>query len=49
MVHEDARLEFYVMVKRGMSGLQAIQNATINAADLLVVKIGMLVFTARNE
>ena len=48
MAHRDARLEFYAMVKRGMSELQAIQSATINAADLLGVsdrgqiKTGML-------
>lgn len=35
MAHCDARLEFYTMVKRGMSELQAIQSATINVADLL--------------
>ncbi|WP_141096153.1 amidohydrolase family protein [Lacimicrobium sp. SS2-24] len=48
MEHKDARLEFYAMVKRGMSPLHAIQSATINAADLLGVsdrgqiKAGML-------
>jgi imidazolonepropionase-like amidohydrolase len=48
MAHRDARLEFYAMVKRGMSELQAIQSATINAAELLGVndrgqiKLGML-------
>lgn len=46
--HGDARLEFYAMVKRGMSELQALQSATINAASLLGVsdrgqlKVGML-------
>lgn len=35
--HRDARLEFYAMVKRGMSELQALQSATINAAELLGV------------
>ena len=48
MPHRDARLEFYAMVKRGMSGLQAIQAATINSATLLGVddrgeiKVGLL-------
>ncbi len=48
MQHKDARLEFYAMVKRGMSPLHAIQSATVNAADLLGVsdrgqlKAGML-------
>ncbi|ALT00405.1 hypothetical protein AT746_09430 [Lacimicrobium alkaliphilum] len=48
MQHKDARLEFYAMVKRGMSPLHAIQSATVNAADLLGVsdrgqlKTGML-------
>ena len=48
MPHGDARLEFYAMVKRGMPELQALQSATINAADLLGVndrgqlKLGML-------
>jgi imidazolonepropionase-like amidohydrolase len=37
MAHADARLEFHAMVKRGMSELQALQTATINAADLLGV------------
>lgn len=35
MPHYDARLEFFAMVRRGMSELQALQSATINAADLL--------------
>ena len=38
MPHADARLEFYAMVRRGMSALQALQSATINAADLLGVE-----------
>lgn len=48
MPHADARLEFYAMVKRGMSEKQALQTATINAAKLLGVndrgqiKSGML-------
>lgn len=48
MAHRDARLEFHAMVSRGMSETQAIQTATINAADLLGVsdrgqlKVGML-------
>ena len=37
MPHADARLEFYAMVKRGMSELQALQSATIDAARLLGV------------
>jgi imidazolonepropionase-like amidohydrolase len=37
MPHADARFEFYAMVKRGMSELQALQSATVNAADLLGV------------
>jgi len=37
MPHQDARFEFYAMVKRGMSELQALQSSTINAADLLGV------------
>lgn len=37
MPHADARFEFQAMVRRGMSPLQAIQSATINAADLLGV------------
>ncbi len=37
MAHEDARFEFYAMVKRGMSPLQALQTSTINSADLLGV------------
>ncbi|MFT5571949.1 MAG: imidazolonepropionase-like amidohydrolase [Cryomorphaceae bacterium] len=48
MPHADARFEFHAMVSRGMSEVQALQTATINAADLLGVndrgqiKIGML-------
>lgn len=48
MPHADARLEFYAMVKRGMSPLQALQSSTIHAADLLGVndrgqlEVGML-------
>jgi imidazolonepropionase-like amidohydrolase len=48
MPHADARLEFHAMVDRGMSEAQALQTATINAADLLGVddrgqiKVGML-------
>ncbi|MEM7360379.1 MAG: amidohydrolase family protein [Pseudomonadota bacterium] len=38
MPHADARLEFYAMVKRGMSEKQALQTATINAAKLLGVE-----------
>ncbi len=37
MPHADARFEFQAMVGRGMPVLQAIQSATINAADLLGV------------
>ncbi len=36
--HGDNGKEFAVLVNRGMSPLQAIQSATINAADLLGVK-----------
>lgn len=35
--HGDNAKEFYAMVRRGMSPLQAIQSATLNAADLLGV------------
>jgi imidazolonepropionase-like amidohydrolase len=48
MPHEDARFEFEAMVGRGMSERQALQSATIHAADLLGVtdrgqiKVGML-------
>ena len=37
MQHRDARLEFYAMVKRGMTPLQALQSATTDAAELLGV------------
>ncbi|WNC68797.1 amidohydrolase family protein [Thalassotalea nanhaiensis] len=37
MPHNDARLEFFAMVSRGMSESQALQSATINAANLLGV------------
>ncbi|MDX1570878.1 MAG: amidohydrolase family protein [Xanthomonadales bacterium] len=37
MPHRDARLEFHAMVRRGMTPLQALRSATINAADLLGV------------
>ncbi|MFT5655682.1 MAG: imidazolonepropionase-like amidohydrolase [Arenicella sp.] len=37
MPHADARFEFHAMVKRGMPELQALQSATVNAADLLGV------------
>jgi imidazolonepropionase-like amidohydrolase len=37
MPHADARLEFEAMVRRGMSEKQALQSATINAADLIGV------------
>ncbi len=35
MDHTDARLEFYAMVKRGMTPAHALRTATINAADLI--------------
>ena len=37
MPHRDARLEFYAMVRRGMTPLHALRSATIDAADLLGV------------
>jgi imidazolonepropionase-like amidohydrolase len=33
--HGDNAKQFYYMVKYGMTSMQAIQSATINAADLL--------------
>ena len=37
MPHADARLEFYAMVRRGMSEIQALQSATIKSAELIGV------------